>query len=130
MKSKPHFADRSPHGWWIASFIEQAVWDDEPNPSVRSRCVAWENTVILKAADREAAYEKARRIGSEHESEFDNCKGRTGRWKFLGLTSLLPIYEELEDGAEVIWREHVETVGRVKSRVRRKRDLEVFRRGR
>jgi hypothetical protein len=28
------------------------------------------------------------------------------RWEFVGVTSVLPIYEELEDGVEIVWEEH------------------------
>ena len=40
---------------------------------------------------------------------------------------LLPIYEELEDGAEILCWEHENvTVKKLKSWVKGKRDLEVF----
>jgi len=46
---------------------------------------------------------------------------------FEGLISLLPIYDELKDGAEIIWVEHEnKTIGKVRSWVRHKHELEVF----
>jgi hypothetical protein len=59
MKNEMPHRNRSPHGWWIASYGERAAWDDDPDPSPASRCLAWENTMIFQATDREAAYVKA-----------------------------------------------------------------------
>ncbi len=125
----PH-RNYSPYGWWIAKYVLRAQWDDTPNPSPNSRCTAWENTIILEAPDREAAYEKAMRIAAEaaeaNEFEDDQAK-RKGRFVLEGIASLLPIYEELCDGAEILWSEHEnKTVKRVRSWVRQKHELEVF----
>ncbi|WP_338844900.1 DUF4288 domain-containing protein [Massilia sp. W12] len=123
----PH-RNHSPHGWWIASFIMRAAWEDEPNPSLKSRCWAWENTIILQAPDREAAYEKALALAEQDcGSEFEGSKNRKGRWVFEGLTSLLAIHEELQDGAEILWEEHDNrTLGKIRSWIKRKDELEVF----
>jgi hypothetical protein len=84
--------NRSPTGWWIASFIERAVWDRK------------NKSTFSDATDK-----------------------RTGRWVFEGLTSLLPIYDELEDGAEILWRDHSgRTLKRVRAMVKKKNELEAF----
>jgi hypothetical protein len=118
----------SPTGWWIASYIERAAWDDVPRTSGSSRCTAWENTIILKAKDRESAYRKAVRIGTSNKSTFSDSRGkRTGRWIFEGLTSLLPIYDEFEDGAEILWLDQSgRTLKKLRAMVKKKNDLEAF----
>jgi hypothetical protein len=124
----PH-RNHSPYGWWIATYIIRAVWDDDPTPSLRTRCRAWENTIILQAPDREAAYDKAVSMASRDETEFEDSGNshRKGRWVYEGLVSLLPIYDELTDGAEILWIEHENrTVGKIRSLVRPKEELEVF----
>lgn len=129
MKDGIPYRNHTPYGWWIASYIERAAWDDEPNPSPNSRCLAWENTIILRAPDREAAYEKAISLASDNSSQFEcgTKKIRKGHWVFEGLTSLLAIHEELTDGAEILWVEHQNrTVRKVRSLVKRKEELEVF----
>ena len=129
MKDGIPYRNHTPYGWWIASYIERAAWDDEPNPSLNSRCLAWENTIILQAPDREAAYEKAISLASNNSSQFEygTKKSRKGHWVFEGLTSLLAIHEELTDGAEILWVEHQNrTVRKVRSLVKRKEELEVF----
>lgn len=127
MKKSNH-RHRSPTGWWIASYIERAVWADARRPPPSSRCTAWENTIIFKAKDRDAAYSKAVRLGSLNKSTFSDAAGkRNGRWVFEGLTSLLPIYDELEDGSEVLWRDYSGiTLKRVRSMIKKKSELEVF----
>ncbi len=51
-----------------------------------------------------------------------------GRWVLEGLTSLMPIYEPLEDGAEILWAElgH-KTLGAVRRLIKPKGELEAFR---
>src|SRR4051794_5751216 len=97
----PH-RNHSPYGWWIATFVLRAAWDDEPNPGPRSLCLCWENTIILQAPDREAAYEKAVSLATRDRSTFEDSarNNRKGQWVLEGLSSLLAIHEELTDGAE------------------------------
>lgn len=93
------------------------------------RCLAHENTILIKAKDREEAYQKAVNLGriSEGMEARDTDTGRSGLWRYEGLTSLLPVYEELEDGAEIFWVKHVgKTVRKIQSRVKAKNELEVF----
>lgn len=124
----PH-RNHSPHGWWIASYMQRAAWDDERTLSDNTRCLAWENTIIIQAPDREAAYAKAIAFASLGTTEFEDTsrRNRKGHWVLEGLTSLLPIYDELKDGAEVLWVEHENrTIKTIRSRVRPKAQLEVF----
>ena len=123
--------NKSTHGWWVATLIERFEYDHEDKSNPRRRCRAWTNTVILKAADREKAFEKAIEYGEldkTNKSEWSDDKGRKGKWVFEGLSSLLPIYDEFDpDGTEIMFEDNVNvTVGRVKSWVRSKKELETF----
>lgn len=128
MKNGIPYRNHSPYGWWVASYIERMAWDDELNLSPNKRCRAWENTIILQAVDREEAYKKAVYLASKSSTKFeDSSTGRKGRWIYEGLTSLLPIYDPLEDGAEIFWIDHKNrTIKTIKSRVKQKYELEVF----
>ena len=124
----PH-RNHSPHGWWIATYIERTEWDDaQAQPD--DVCLAWENTIILTAVDREAAYAKVVAMVGTPTSQFmDDTQAppRAGHWVFEGLTSLLPIYDKLEDGAEVLWIEHEDkTLRDIQSWIKSKSELEVF----
>lgn len=123
--------NKSPYGWWVATIIERFEFDDEDLNNMRRRCRAFSNVVILKAEDREQAYLNAveyGKCGIENKSDWSNGKGRKGRWIFEGLSSLIPIYDELDpDGTEILFDDNNGvTVGRVKSWVRIKEELEAF----
>jgi len=127
MPKKVAFRNKSPSGWWIASYIERAAWRGEKNPGPKTRCLAWENTIIFKAANRDAAYKKAVRLATGNKSTFSDDKGRnSGRWTFLGLTDLLPLYEGVADGAEILWQEHRKSFSALARRVKKKKQLLVF----
>ncbi len=124
----PH-RNKSPHGWWIASYVQRACWDDEPKDDDGIRGRVWENTILLQAEDREAAYDKAVRLASEDENPFDDGEtdGRKGQWCYVGLSSLLPIYDELDDGVEVLWTDHgMLSFREAKRHVKDKHALEAF----
>jgi hypothetical protein len=121
--------NKSPFGWWIASYIERFEYEDENKEDLNRRCDAGENTIIIKARNREEAFRKAERVGrlGEGNEGYRTTDGRNGRWRYEGLTSLLPIYEELEDGAEILWKEHENrSVKKIKGWVKAKESLEAF----
>jgi hypothetical protein len=106
--------------WLVDSRL---VWDEDPNPSPNSRCRAWENTIVFRSRNRNEAYAKAVKLGSRSA----NVTLDGGHWLFVGLTSLLPIYHKLEDGAEILWEEHANrTVRKIDSLAKQKNELEVF----
>jgi len=106
-------------------------WKVAPRLTNRSRCLFWENTVILKAKDREVAFRKATALAKSNATGtwelLGDPPGRLGRWIFEGITSLLPIYEPLQDGAEVLWSEYKnKTLGVLRRRIKSKATLEAF----
>jgi hypothetical protein len=133
LKKNPHtkipHRNRSPHGWWIASYIERFEYYDEDRRNLRRRCLAWENTILVKARNREEAWRKAMAQGrlSDGSEAYEAKTRRKGAWRFEGLTSLLPIYDRLEHGAELLWVEHAgRTVRSIRALVKGKKELEVF----
>ena len=114
------FRNRSPFGWWIYRELEQ--WT--PNSgSKKKRCLVWENIRIIKARTRDEAYEKAKKLGKQ----IGPRKTEGGSWRFLGISDLLPIYEELEDGAEILWNDlGYMSPAKAKSLVSSKKELPVF----
>src|SRR5678816_1350300 len=124
----PH-RNKSPHGWWIASYIIRFEYEDEDGTDPNRRCLAWENTILLTARNREEAFRKAAKFGKAGDGDgtYRDIGGRKGTWRYEGLTDLLPIYEELEDGAEILWKEHRNRMVRtIQSRVKSKGELKVF----
>ena len=98
----------SPVGWYIGSYLIRFIeLDEKDNDDLEKRFHSWENTVIVKANSMEEAFEKIEIIAkSEEEPYKGGPKGISVQWVYEGITELLPIYEELEDGAEVMWGEH------------------------
>ena len=100
--------DISPVGWYVGSYLLRFIeLDSSGNDDPDGKFLVWENTVIVRAGNLEEAYAKLVAIAN---SGTDSYKGGTEgvpvQWVFEGVTELLPIYEPLEDGAEIMWAEH------------------------
>ena len=123
----PH-RNRSPYGWWVASYIERLEWKHEDRNNPRRRCLSWENTILVQASNRSQAWQKAVALGRlSVGQEVHDGKGHTGVWRYEGLTDLLPVYDRLEHGAEILWQEHKgRSVARVKAMVKKKNELGIF----
>jgi hypothetical protein len=130
MKKRVPYRNRSPYGWWVASILTRYEEEGEDTTKMSRVCQAWEDTILIEADDREEAYRKAVYEGKQRESESFDCTdpktGKRGRWVFAGLVSLLPVYEELKDGAEIIWNEHRRSAKTLESWVKSKGELEAF----
>ncbi|SFN68234.1 protein of unknown function [Algoriella xinjiangensis] len=94
------------NNWFIAEIIEklEPVNRDETNDL--RRVTTWGNNVIIKANSLEEAYDKAVKIGKEGEYIFTNTDKVEMQWIFVGVGDLLPIYEDIEDGAEIMWTDY------------------------
>ena len=88
----------------MARFIEIEA---EGNEELENKFLVWENTVIVKAKSLSEAYEKIETIGKEHAEPYEGGEdGVPVMWIYEGITELVPIYEELEDGSEIIFKEY------------------------
>lgn len=125
MASRPKvlYRNTSPSGWWIFKEVEQWVSKRQKKLSDNSRCFVWENTRLIRAKNREEAYRKALKLARfGHPIKF---KG--GEWRFVGISMLLPVHEDLEDGAEILWADHgLMRVSKIKKLIKTKQQLPVF----
>jgi hypothetical protein len=90
--------------WYLADVVErsEAVRADKSNPN--RRCLTWVNTLLIRASSLSAAYDKAMKIArKEYTSRYKAVSGRNVQWTVLGISSLVPIYESLDDGSEIAW---------------------------
>ena len=93
----------SPVGWYLG-FVEL---QDERRNDPDARFLSWENTVLVKASSLEGAYVKVERIAKQSAKPYrGGPHGVPVKWEYVGVTQLLPIYEDLTDGAEIAWAEH------------------------
>jgi hypothetical protein len=122
-KSQVPWRNRSPSGWWFFREIQQWVSTRQKKLTPKSRCLVWENTRIIKAKNRDEAFEKAMRMGEVgHPS-----KTLGGEWRFVGISQLLPVYDDLEDGAEILWDDRGSIpVSQITRLVKSKKQLPVF----
>jgi len=95
----------SPVGWYVGTYLARFIEiEDESNSDPEARFATWENTVLVRASTLEEAFEKVEKIGVEHAEPYTG--GETGvpvQWEYVGIIDLLPVYEELEDGSEIMW---------------------------
>ncbi len=118
----PH-RNQSPTGWWIYREVEQWVSHRQKKLTPRSRCVVWVNTRIIQAKDRNAAFAKTMRLGRIGRPS----ETLEGEWRFAGISMLLPIYDPLEDGAEVLWDDYGSIpASKIKSMVKTRKQLAIF----
>ncbi len=103
--------------------MEQWVSKRQKKLSANSRCLVWENTRLIRAKNRQEAYHKAMKLGrAGHPS-----KTKGGEWRFAGISMLLPVYEDIEDGAEILWVDRgLLAVSKIKKLAKTKRQLPVF----
>jgi hypothetical protein len=105
---KEFSGDNSPVGWYVGSYLLRFVelnetGNDDPDASF----LVWENTIIVEADNLEEAFQKVESVGRQQTEPYKGGPdGVPVQWLFEGITDLLPIYEPLEDGAEIMWAEH------------------------
>jgi hypothetical protein len=97
----------SPIGWYICSYLLRFIeLASEENFNLEAKFLSWENFVLIKANSIDEAYEKAVAIASrETEPYKGGPEGVDVQWVFEGMTSVVPVYEELADGSEIMWQE-------------------------
>ncbi len=113
----------SPVGWYVASYILRFVeLDREDKDDLDGRFLTWENTIIVKASDLNEAHEKTAKIAKARTEPYKGgSEGVDVQWVFEGVTEVIPVYEELEDGAEIMWAEHrPRKLRNIRKRVRQK----------
>jgi len=98
----------SPVGWYVGSYLLRFIeLNDKKKNNPEERFLTWENTVLVKAKNMKEAYSKIEKIGKSYTAPYKGgTEGVPVQWVFEGVTELLPIYEKIEDGSEIMWAEH------------------------
>ena len=126
--SSRKYADLSPVGWFIASYIEiteplEDALSATPDRQVMS---VWENRLLIAASTPEEAYSRTLFHLKDVPRDYLNTEGIMLRVSIPGITSLLPIYETLEDGSEIEWIDHgTLSLNDVKGMIRTPSELRV-----
>jgi hypothetical protein len=112
-----------PVSWYLSREIICFEFADQTD---QDEYQIWENLILINAQSPEEAYQKALKHGFDSEEEV-TIDGRKGRSKFKGLKTLIAVYEDIEDGAEIEWLECVVEKDELESLVKPKENLPAFR---
>jgi hypothetical protein len=85
--------------WYIAEVVLEITVEGATQNVVHI------NYLLVRAESPEDAYEKALRLGAEHETTYLNDDKKEVEIFFRGLRNLTIIYEPLEHGAELLYEE-------------------------
>jgi hypothetical protein len=92
--------------WYIVEIIEKCEPVQRNEKQELRRVTTWGNHHLIKADSPEKAFDKAVKLGKEAEYKFTNSDKIEMEWIFVGIGELLPIYEDIEDGAELMWNDY------------------------
>src|SRR5688572_6263013 len=107
--------------WYLAGLMEAFQSASEAN------YLLWINWILVRASDAEEAYARALKFGEERNREWVNPDGVLVTVTFRGLRDLYEIYEELEDGAEIIYDEYEDiSSDDIDAKATKKEELAVF----
>ncbi len=115
--------------WWLVSVCEQneVVGTDKQNP--RRLAATWVNSLLINAPTLDDAYDKALRLSRIGGGRYRAVGGKTAYWKVVGVVDLVPVYDDIEDGTEIMWTDRgAMTVGKAKKEVLTKSDLKRYHR--
>jgi len=107
--------------WYLAEIVMEIAIEKD------SRNVVHVNTTLVRADSPNEAYDRARELGVQGETNYENSHGKTVTHRFRGLRSLDVIHEELQHGAELAFSERVAVPeGEIAKLVIAKEQLEAF----
>ena len=87
--------------WYLADVIVEMRIEGEPRSLIHI------NTLLVRADSPEEAHQKAWALGQQEEHLYKNTDGKRVTVLFRGLGELNVIHDELEHGAELVYRERV-----------------------
>jgi hypothetical protein len=118
--------NHSPTGWYVGSYLLRFVELSElENENPDARFVSWENTVLIQAESFDEAYEKLVVVATENSQPYKGGpRGIDVQWVYEGVTELLPVYESLGDGCEIMWAKHAaRKLKNLRGRIKAKEEL-------
>ncbi len=92
--------------WFLVEIVEKFEPADSNKLQELRRVTTWGNYHLINAKTPSEAYDKAIKIGKTSNYNFINQDKIQMKSEFLGIGDLLPIYEDLEDGAEILWNDY------------------------
>jgi hypothetical protein len=81
--------------WYLAELVMRITVAGDP------RNVVHQNLFLIRADSADEAYEEAIQLGKSEETSYDNPAGKAVHFHFEGVSGLVEIMGELEDGEEL-----------------------------
>ncbi len=101
MAAEPITDNHSKFEWYLAELVEKITVAGDP------RSVVHQNLILIRATSADEAYKKAVTVVKNAETSYANPAGKLVQITFEGISDLVPTYEDLEDGAELMFRRTV-----------------------
>jgi hypothetical protein len=92
--------------WFLVEIIERCEPVDSNQKHDLRRCIVWGNFHLIRATSPDKAYNKAEKLGKSGNYEFTNSDKLKMKWEFVGIGDIIPIYEDIEDKAEIMWTDY------------------------
>jgi Domain of unknown function (DUF4288) len=92
--------------WFLVEIIERCEPVDTDFTKPLRRCTVWGNMHLIRASSPQKAFDKAEKLGKEGNYTFRNVDKLDMKWEFVGIGDILPIYEDIEDKAELMWTDY------------------------
>ncbi|MBC7979131.1 MAG: DUF4288 domain-containing protein [Armatimonadetes bacterium] len=107
--------------WFVADLVEEIRVEGH------RRNIVHINTVLIRATTPEEAYARAVERGKASNQSYTNSKGETVSIRFRGLRHLDVIFDALEDGCEISFREKLGvSEAAIEKLILPKEELEAF----
>ena len=104
------------HNWFLASLcLRCEPVGSRKRSNGNSKAITWINTHLICAATPSKAYDKALVIGRDNAGRYRAACGPMN-WRFVGIWELLPVYEDIADGAELYYTDYGLITSRVAAR--------------
>jgi hypothetical protein len=92
--------------WFLVEIIERLEPVDADSSNSLRRCTVYGNYHLIKATTPDKAYDKAEKLGKSGSFKFKNADKRMMKWEYVGIGDILPLYEDIEDKAEILWTDY------------------------
>ena len=117
--------NHSPVGWYVASYLLRFVeLNDDGNDDLENQFTVWENTILVQAENINEAYDK---VEEEAKLATDPYKGGSEgvpvQWLYEGISELLPVYDKIEDGVEIMFGEYRRKLKNIRKKALSKVDV-------
>ena len=100
------------NNWFIAEIIEMYEPLNSDTSKELRRITTYGNYHLIKAETPSQAFDKAVKIGKQSNYEFINSNNIKMKSEFVGIGDLVPITENIEDGAEILWNDYGQITAR------------------